>query len=74
MNSYEITHVIIDNQIGEEYVTTDFTYENKDYSVTFKKSDLEVINSWLLVNQTSLPADLSPELIDALRDDVKKRV
>jgi hypothetical protein len=75
VNSYEIKHMIIDDGFdGEETVTTNFTHNNQDYSVIFKKGDLELINSWVFKDDTSLPANLSENVIEALREDVKKRI
>jgi hypothetical protein len=72
---YEITHMIIDDEFyGEETVTTNFTHQNKEYSITFDKSDLEILNTWVFENDTSLPANLSDEIIEAIREDVKKRI
>jgi hypothetical protein len=66
--------IIDDGFDGEETVTTNFTHNNQDYSVTFKKGDLELINSWVFKDDTSLPANLSENVIEALREDVKKRI
>ncbi|RXI96625.1 hypothetical protein DS745_23275 [Anaerobacillus alkaliphilus] len=74
MMDYEIKHMIIDEQYDEEHVTANFTFNNQEYSVTFQKSDLEIINAWRLEENTSLPANLSGELIDTLRKDVKKSI
>lgn len=75
MKPYEITHMIIDDEFyGEETVTTNFTLDHKEYSVTFDKGDLELLNTWVFENGTSLPANLSDELIEAIREDVKKRI
>lgn len=75
MNSYEITNMIIDDGFdGEEYVTTEFRQENTDYSITFKKTDLEIINAWVYEKGTSLPANLSEQMIESIREDVKKRI
>jgi hypothetical protein len=75
VNPYEITNMIIDDDFAvEEYVTADFTYENKNYSITFKKADLEIMNSWVFENETSLPAVLPENIVEALREDVKKRI
>jgi hypothetical protein len=75
MNSYEITDMIIDDGFdGEEYVTTDFTHENNHYSITFKKADLEVINSWMFMDETSLPANLSDEVINLIRAEVERKI
>lgn len=75
MSTYEITNMIIDDDFdSEEYVTAEFTYNHTDYSITFKKADLEIINSWVFKDGTSLPASLSDELIESIRDDIKKRI
>ncbi|OIJ19281.1 hypothetical protein BKP45_14095 [Anaerobacillus alkalidiazotrophicus] len=75
MDQYKIKHMIIDDHFdGQEYVTADFSYNNKDYSVTFNKSDLETINTWLFEENKSIPAHLSESVIDAIRDDVRKRI
>ena len=67
--------MIIDDEFdGEEFVTTDFAYQNKDYSITFKKADLEIINTWVFKDGTSLPANLSDNIIELIREDVKKRI
>lgn len=75
MDNLEITHMVIDDDFnGEESVTTDFTHNHKDYSITFKKSDLEVVNTWLFEEETSLPANLSENMIEFLREEVKKNI
>jgi hypothetical protein len=75
MKPYEINNMIIDDEFdGEEFVTTDFAYQNKDYSITFKKADLEIINTWVFKDGTSLPANLSDNIIELIREDVKKRI
>ncbi|WP_342431709.1 hypothetical protein [Neobacillus sp. FSL H8-0543] len=75
MNPYEINNMIIDDDFAvEEYVTADFTYKSKNYSITFKKADLEIMNKWVFENGTSLPADLPDNIIESLREDVKKRI
>lgn len=75
MRPYEINNMIIDDKFdGEEFVTTDFAYQNKDYSITFKKADLEIINTWVFKDGTSLPANLSDNIIELIREDVKKRI
>ncbi len=75
MENYEITHMIIDDGFdGEEAVTTEFTHNKKEYSITFKKSDLEILNTWVLENNSSLPANLSDQLIESIRDEVKKQI
>lgn len=72
---YEITNMIIDDDFdSEEYVTAEFTQDQTNYSITFKKADLEIINSWVYKDGTSLPANLSETLIESIREDVKKRM
>jgi len=67
--------MIIDDEFdGEEYVTTEFLQENNTYSITFKKADLEVINAWVFNDGSSLPANLSEEMIESIRNSVKKRI
>jgi hypothetical protein len=75
VNTYEITNMIIDDDFdSEEYVTTEFTHNQMDYSITFKKADLEIMNAWVFKDGTSLPADLPDTLIESIREDVKKRI
>ena len=75
MKPYQINNMIIDDEFdGEEFVTTDFAYQNKEYSITFKKADLEIMNTWVFKNGTSLPANLSDHIIELIREDVKKRI
>jgi hypothetical protein len=75
VNPYEITSMIIDDEFdGEEYVTTEFLQENNTFSITFKKADLEVINAWVFNDGSSLPANLSEEMIESIRNSVKKRI
>ena len=75
MKPYQINNMIIDDEFdGEEFVTTDFAYQNKDYSITFKKADLEIMNTWVFKDGTSLPANLSNHIIELIREDVKKRI
>lgn len=75
VKSYEIKHMIIDDGFdGQEAVTTNFTHHNKDYSITFNKSDLEVLNTWVFEEETSLPANLSDNLIESIRDEVKQNI
>ena len=72
---YEINEMIIDDGFdGEEYVTADFSSDAKHYSITFKKADLEIMNSWVFEEETSLPANLSDEMIEILRKEVEKRI
>lgn len=75
MNSYQIINMIIDDNFdGEEYVTADFTHNTKDYSITFKKADLEIINTWVFEDGTSIPANLSENMIESIREDIKKKI
>lgn len=75
MKSYEIHNMIIDDDFdNEEFVTADFTHQNENYSITFKKSDLEMVNSWIFKDGKSLPANLTEHMIELLREDVKQRI
>lgn len=75
MNTYEITNMIVDDDFdSEEYVTAEFTHNQMDYSITFKKADLEIMNAWVFKDGSSLPAYLSDTLIESIREDVKKRI
>jgi hypothetical protein len=72
---YEIKHMIIDDEFdGEESVTADFTHNDKEYSITFKKSDLEIINTWVFEDDTSIPANISANIVESIREDVKERI
>ena len=75
MKPYQITNMIIDDDFdSQEYVTADITHNQKDYSITFNKADLELINMWVFENGTSIPADLADDIIESIREDVKKRI
>ncbi len=75
MKPYEITNMIIDDDFDtEEYVTVEFNYNHQVYSITFKKADLEIINTWIYKEGSSLPANLSDHLIESIRDEVKKKI
>ncbi|MEH7333870.1 hypothetical protein V7161_14595 [Neobacillus drentensis] len=75
MKPYEITNMIIDDDFyNEEFVTAEITYENQVYSITFKKEDLELVNSWVFKEGTSLPANLSDQMIESIREDVSKKI
>lgn len=75
MEPYEIKNMIIDDEFdGEESVTADITHNEKDYSITFKKEDLEIINAWVFEDGSSLPANLSCTIIESIREDIKKRI
>jgi hypothetical protein len=67
--------MIIDDEFdGEESVTADFTHNDKEYSITFKKSDLEIINTWVFEDDTSIPANISANIVESIREDVKERI
>ncbi|MGG1674818.1 hypothetical protein ACIFOT_03605 [Neobacillus sp. NRS-1170] len=75
MKPYEITNMIIDDDFyNEEFVTAEITYENQVYSITFKKEDLEIVNAWVFKEGTSLPANLSDQMIESIREDVKNKI
>jgi len=75
MKQYKMTNMIIDDDFAvEEYVTAEFTHNYNNYSITFKKADLEIINTWVFKDGTSFPADLSDEIIESIREDVKRRI
>ena len=75
MKPYEIKNMIVDDEFdGEESVTADFTHNDKEYSITFKKEDLEIINTWVFEDGSSLPANLSGTIIELIREDIKKKI
>lgn len=75
MKSYEIKDMIIDDDFrSEETATVAFTQNDKDYSITFQKRDLELINAWAFEHGSSIPANLSDDLIESIREEVKKRI
>lgn len=75
MKPYEITSMIIDDDFdSEEYASVEFTHNNKEYSITLKKADLELINTWIFEDGTSIPANLSDTLIESIREEVKRRI
>ena len=75
VETYEIKNMIIDDDFdSQEYVTADFTHNQKDYSITFNKADLELINMWIFDNGTSIPVNLADDIIESIREDVKKRI
>ena len=75
MKPYVISNMIIDDDFAvEEYVSAEFIHNHNVYSITFKKADLEIINTWVFENGTSIPANLSDEIIESIREDVKKRI
>ncbi|MFC0471698.1 hypothetical protein ACFFHM_14645 [Halalkalibacter kiskunsagensis] len=75
MKPYEIKQMIIDDGFdGQESVTAEFTHNHNDYSITFNKADLELLNTWLFEAETSIPANLSDDMIESIREDIKKRI
>ena len=75
MKTYEITNMIIDDDFDvEEYVTAEFVQQGKNYSITFKKADLEIINCWVYKDGTSLPANIPEEIIESIREDIKNKI
>jgi hypothetical protein len=75
MEQYEIKNMIIDDESnGQEHVTVEFSLEEKQYSITFDKSDLEIMNAWLFENGSSVPANLSEQIIESVREEVKKKI
>ncbi|WP_442598800.1 hypothetical protein [Neobacillus sp. D3-1R] len=75
MNQYEVTHMIIDDDFyGEESVTAEFSYDHQEYSITFKKEDLELLNAWIFEDGHSLPAKLTDNIIEDIREEIKKRI
>lgn len=75
MKPFEIVNMIIDEEAyDQEEVTIDFTYQDQDYSMTFKKGDLELVNAWVFKDGTSLPANLSENIIEQIREDVKTKI
>ena len=75
MKPYLINNMIIDDEFyGKETVTTDFTHNDKHYSITFNKDDLEIINTWAFERETSIPANLPDDIVESIREDVKKRI
>jgi hypothetical protein len=75
MQSYEVTNMIIDEEsYGEEHVTVELTIEQQNYIITFQKSDLELMNAWIVEDDTTLPANLSEELMDSIKEDISKKI
>ncbi|MDL4843189.1 hypothetical protein [Aquibacillus rhizosphaerae] len=75
MKPYQIKNMIIDDGFyNAETVTADFTSEGKNFSVTFDKSDLGIVNAWAFENHTSVPIDLPEDLIESIKQDVKKKI
>lgn len=75
MKPYEIKNLIIDDESnGDEHITADFSYQSQNYSITFNKSDLELVNAWVFKEGKSLPANLSEELIEMIREDISEKI
>ncbi|MFA9559146.1 hypothetical protein ACERII_17700 [Evansella sp. AB-rgal1] len=76
MKQYNIYNMIIDNEVEgiEEEVSAYFNHKKKDYCITFNKADLEIINCWVFDNTHSLPATISEDIIESIREDVKNRI
>lgn len=75
MSDYQLINMIVDDGFaGEEYVTAEIVNDKKVYSITFQKSDLELMNAWIFEDGTSLPANLPETIIEAIREDVKKKI
>jgi hypothetical protein len=72
---YQITNMIIDDDFAtEEYVTVQFQHNYKNYSITFRKADLEIMNSWIFEDESSFPTDLPEALVESIREDIKKQI
>ncbi|MFT9597896.1 hypothetical protein [Mesobacillus sp.] len=75
MKTYEMTNIIIDDEsYGEEHVTVEVTFEQQNYIITFQKSDLELMNAWIVEDDKTMPANLSEDLMDSIREDIKKKI
>jgi hypothetical protein len=75
MEQYEINNMIIDDESnGQEHVTVELSLEEKQYSITFDKSDMEIINAWLFENGSSVPANFSEQIIESIREEVKRKI
>jgi hypothetical protein len=75
MEQYKIINMIIDDESnGQEHVTVELSLEEKQYSITFDKSDLEIMNAWIFENGSSVPANLSDHIIESIREEVKKKI
>lgn len=66
--------IVDDGFDTEESVTVYVTHNNKNHSITFNKADLELVNSWVHEEETSLPANLPDSMIESIRDDIKNRI
>lgn len=75
MENFEIKHLIVDDEfLDEESVTVDFTYNQNHYSITFKKSDFELVNTWYFKEDQTIPANLSDTLIKSIREEIQNRI
>ncbi len=75
MSSFEVTNMIIDEEsYGEEHVTVELTIEQQNYIITFQKSDLELMNAWIVEDDTTLPANLSEDLMDSIKEDISNKI
>ncbi|MBT2642265.1 hypothetical protein J7I80_08510 [Bacillus sp. ISL-41] len=75
MKSYEMTNIIIDDEsYGEEHVTVELTIEQQNYIITFQKSDLELMNAWIVEDDTTLPANLSEDMMASIKEGIKKKI
>ncbi|MFZ3591463.1 hypothetical protein ACOI1C_20105 [Bacillus sp. DJP31] len=75
MEQYIINHMIIDDDfMDEESVTANFIHNHKEYKITFTKSDLEIINTWLFEGETTIPTILSDSIIESIREEVKNKI
>ncbi|MDQ0230039.1 hypothetical protein [Metabacillus malikii] len=75
MESFQILSMVVDEgQYDEQHVTAQVTHDGKEYSVTFDKDDFELINAWIFEKETSLPANLSDEEIEVIRNEVRGRL
>ena len=75
MKPYAIRNMIIDDEsYDQEHVSAKITYEEKDYMLTFQKSDLELMNAWVLEGGSSLPANLSEKLIQDIKADISEKI
>jgi hypothetical protein len=75
MKPYTMRNMILDEEsYDQEHVTAEITFEEKDYMLTFQKSDLELMNAWLLEDGSSLPANLSESLVQQIKEDINEKI
>ncbi|WP_079508692.1 hypothetical protein [Mesobacillus jeotgali] len=75
MKDYSIENLIVDDEAyDQEHVTAEITFEEKMYMLTFQKSDLELMNAWLLKDGSSIPANLSESVIQEIKEDISKKI